>query len=329
MILVARYNDDNTDSQTLSSPQSCWLPQDARSDPIIEQRRIAQGCYMSLLLLLILGTIWGASYLFIKVIVAEVPVLTLVAGRLTLATMIMWGILRVRGLSLPRSRRMWGAYAVLGFLGMAVPYSLISWGEQYISSGLASLLQATTPIFTVILAHFLTNDERVTMVKMIGVVIGFVGVGILMLPDLCQGLQANLLGQLAIVGSSLCYAGAAIYIRSRLRGQPPLVSATGQLTMGVILMLPASLLIDRPFGLSPSLPALASWMVLTILGTVVAYVIYFTIVERTSATFVTMVTYIIPINGLMLGALVLNESLDVTMLGSLVMILAGVLLVRT
>jgi len=284
---------------------------------------------MNLLLLLMLGTIWGASYLFIKVIVAEVPVLTLVAGRLTLATIILWGILRAQGLSLPRSRRMWGAYAVLGFVGMAVPYSLISWGEQYISSGLASLLQATTPVFTVILAHFLTDDERVTIAKIIGVVIGFVGVGILMLPDLRQGLRANLLGQLAIVGSSLCYAGAAIYIRSRLRGQPPLVSTAGQLTMGTVYMLPASLLIDRPFDLSPSLPALVSWIVLAVLGTVVAYVIYFTIIERTSATFVTMVTYIIPVNGLMLGALVLHESLDATMLGSLVLILLGVLLVRT
>lgn len=284
---------------------------------------------MNLLLLLLLGTIWGTSYLFIKVIVAEVPVFTLVAGRLTLATIILWGILRAQGLSLPRSRRMWGRYAVLGFLGMAVPYSLISWGEQYISSGLASLLQATTPIFTVILAHFLTDDERVTIAKIIGVVIGFVGVGFLILPDLRQGLRANLLGQLAIVGSSLCYAGAAIYIRSRLRGQPPLVSTAGQLTMGTVYMLPASLLIDRPLGLSPSLPALASWIVLAVLGTVVAYVIYFTIIERSSATFVTMVTYIIPINGLMLGALVLNESLDVTVLGSLVLILLGVLLVRT
>jgi len=284
---------------------------------------------MNLLLLLMLGTIWGASYLFIKVIVAEVPVLTLVAGRLTLATIILWGILRAQGLSLPRSRRMWGAYAVLGFVGMAVPYSLISWGEQYISSGLASLLQATTPVFTVILAHFLTDDERVTIAKIIGVVIGFVGVGFLILPDLRQGLRANLLGQLAIVGSSLCYAGAAIYIRSRLRGQPPLVSTAGQLTMGTVYMLPASLLIDRPFDLSPSLPVLVSWIVLAVLGTVVAYVIYFTIIERTSATFVTMVTYIIPVNGLMLGALVLHESLDATMLGSLVLILLGVLLVRT
>ncbi len=284
---------------------------------------------MNLLLLLTLGTIWGASYLFIKVIVAEVPVLTLVAGRLTLAALTMWLILCTRGFSSPRSRRMWRAYALLGFMGLAVPYTLISWGEQYISSGLASLLQATTPIFTVILAHFLTNDERITLTKILGVIIGFVGVGILMLPDLRQGLQANLLGQLAIVGSSLCYAGTAIYARSWLRGQPPLVSASGQLTMGMVFMLPASLLIDRPFDLSPSPPVLVSWLVLTIMGTVVAYVIYFTLIERSSATFTTMVTYIIPVNGLTLGALVLNESLDVTMLGSLALILLGVLLVRT
>lgn len=283
---------------------------------------------MNLLLLLILGTIWGSSYLFIKIVVAEVPVFTLVAVRLTLAALAMWLILRIRCSSIPRSRRIWRAYAVLGFMGLAMPHLLISWGEQYISSGLASLLQATTPIFTVILAHFLTNDERVTMAKSIGVIIGFVGVGILMLPDLRQGLRASLLGQLAVVGASLCYAGGAIYSRSRLRGQPALVSAAGQITMGMVYMLPASLLIDRPFDLSPSLTVLASWLVLAILGTAVAYVIYFTLIERSTATFTTMVTYIIPVNGLMLGALVLNESLDVTMLGSLALILLGVLLVR-
>ena len=284
---------------------------------------------MNLLLLLILGAIWGSSYLFIKVIVAEVSAFTLVAGRLTLAAIVLWGILRARGFSLPRSRWIWRAYAVLGFVGAAIPYSLISWGEQYIPSGLAALLQSTTPMFTVILAHFLTDDERITIPKIIGVLVGFVGVGILMLPDLRQGLQADLLGQLAIVGSSLCYALTAIYIRSRLQGQPVLVSATGQLTMGMVYMLPASLLIDRPFDLSPSPPVLASWLVLTILGTVVAYVIYFTLIERSSATFVTMVTYIIPVNGLLLGALVLSEPLNVNVLGSLALILLGVLLVRT
>jgi drug/metabolite transporter (DMT)-like permease len=283
---------------------------------------------MNLLLLLILGMLWGASYLFIKVTVAEVPALTLVAGRLAVAAVVMWAILRVQGLSMPRDRRMWRMYAVMAFINAALPYSLISWGEQHITSGLASLLQATTPIFTILLAQFLSSDERITPAKMTGVIVGFVGVGLLMLPDLRQGVQASLLGQLAVVGSSLSYAGSAIYVRNRLRGQPPLVTATGQLTMAAALMVPVSLLVDRPFHLSPSLPALVSWSGLTILGTVLAYLIYFTLIERTSATFVTMVTYIIPVNGLILGSLVLDEELNLTVLGSLTLVLLGVLLVN-
>jgi len=281
-----------------------------------------------LLLLLALGTLWGTSYLFIKVTVAEVPALTLVAGRLALAAVIMWIILRTQGLSMPRERRMWGVYATMALVNAALPYALISWGEQYITSGLASLLQATTPIFTVLLAQFLTAEERITPAKILGVVIGFVGVGLLMLPDLRHGLQASLLGQLAIVGSSLCYAGSAIYARSQLKGQPPLFSATGQLTIGTAFMVPISLVVDRPFHLSPSPLALAAWGSLAILGTVLAYYLYFTLIERTSATFVTMVTYIVPINGLILGALVLNEQLNLTVLVSLALVLLGVLLVN-
>ena len=296
---------------------------------VARQIRLAKGQYMDLLLLFGLAMLWGSSYLFIKIVVSEVPAFTLVAGRLTLATVIMWGILRFSGLSMPRSRRIWEGYAVLGFFNVALPFSLISWGEQYIPSGLAALLQATTPIFAVILAQFLTDDDRITPAKIIGVLIGFVGVGVLMLPDLRQGLQASLLGQLAVVGSSLCYAGATIFARSRLRGQPPLVSATGQLTMGAAAILPASLLIDRPVHLSPSLPVLASWLGLVILGTVSAYFVYFTLLDRARATFVTTVTYIIPINGLILGALVLHERLDVTTLGSLALVLLGVLVVRS
>jgi len=150
-----------------------------------------------------------------------------------------------------------------------------------------------------------------------------------MLPDLRQGAHANLLGQLAMVASSVSYAGAALFARSRLRGQPALVSTTGQLTMGAIWIVPLSLLVG---GLQlkgvPSLPALASWLGLTILGTVIAYVIYFRLIERTSAAFTSTVTYIIPVFGLILGALVLNEPLSLTLLVSLGLILAGVLLVR-
>jgi len=289
----------------------------------------APGRYTNLLWLFLLGGIWGSSYLFIKVIVAEVPAPTLVAARLTLATAFLWIILRVRGLSMPSSLETWGRFAVMGLLNSAVPYWLISWSEQYIPSGLASLLQATTPVFTVILAQFLSSDERITMLKIAGVIVGFAGVGILMLPELRQGLRANLMGQLAVVGSSLCYAVTALYARQRLRGQPPLVLVTGQMTTGMLLMLPVSLLLDRPFGLSPSPQAVASWIGLTVLGTVVAYLIYFTLIQRTSATFTTTVTYIVPVNGLVLGTLVLGEPLSAALLGSLVLIMLGVLLVRT
>jgi len=285
---------------------------------------------MDLLWLGVLGVIWGASYLFIKVAVAEVPPFTLVAARLLLGAAVLWILLLTAGKSrqaVPRGWALWRLFAVMGLLNGALPYSLIFWGEQYISSGLASLLQATTPVFTVILAQ-LQGDERMGPAKLVGIVAGFVGVGILMLPDLRQGLHASLLGQAAIVASSLSYAAAAIFARSRLRGQPALVSTTGQLTMGAVYMVPLSLLVDRPFHLSPSLPAVASWLALTLVGTVVAYIIYYAVLDRTSATFVSTVTYIIPVNGLLLGALVLGEPLSATLLVGLALILLGVLLVR-
>jgi drug/metabolite transporter (DMT)-like permease len=283
---------------------------------------------MNLLLLLALGTIWGSSYLFIKVTVADVPPLTLVAGRLTLAAVILWGVMAASRQSMPRRRSLWGAYTVMGFFSGTLPYVLISWGEQYISSGLAALLQATMPIFTVLMAHFAIREERLTMASVLGVAVGFAGVAVLMLPDLRQGLHASLWGQAAIVVSSASYAGAAVYARLRLRGQSPLASTTGQLTMGAVLTLPLALIIDRPFHLSPSPQAWWAWLGLILLGTVIAYIIYYAIIERTSATFVSMVTYVIPVNGLLLGALVLNETLTLNVLVSAILILAGVVLVR-
>jgi drug/metabolite transporter (DMT)-like permease len=284
---------------------------------------------MNYLLLVCLGTIWGSSYMFIRIAVAEVPAITLVAARLVLSATILWIVLRVLGRPIPRDQKLWGAYGVMGFLSGALPYVLISWGEQYINSSLAALLQATMPIFTVILAVFLANDERLTLSAVLGVMLGFVGVAVLMLPDLRQGLQTNLLGQLAIVAASLSYAGATIFARNRLRGQPPLTSTMGQLTTGALFTLPLSLLIDRPFDLSPSVPAIASWLALTVLGTVVAYVIYYALIENTNATFVITVTYIIPVVGLILGALVLDEPVTINLMVSTALIIVGVLLVRS
>jgi drug/metabolite transporter (DMT)-like permease len=283
---------------------------------------------MNLLLLLLLGSLWGSSYLFIKIVVSEVPPTTLVAVRLGLSAIIMWGVVLASRQPIPRGRSLWGAYTVMGFFSGTLPYVLISWGEQYIPSGLAALLQATMPLFTVIMAHFLIREERMTVWSAAGVAFGFAGVVLLMLPDLRQGLQASLIGQLAIVGSSVSYARATIFARVRLRDQPPMISTLGQLTMGAVLTLPLSLIIDRPFDLSPSPTALGAWLGLAVLGTVIAYVVYYALIERTSATYTSMVTYIIPVNGLILGALILDETLTATVLGSAALILLGVLLVR-
>jgi len=283
---------------------------------------------MNIFLLLLLGTIWGSSYLFIKIAVADVPVFTLVAGRLFFSALILWAIVLLARQHVPRERSLWGAYTMMGFFSGTLPYALITWGEQYIPSGLAALLQATMPLFTVMMAHGLIADERMTWAGGAGVAAGFVGVGVLMLPDLRAGLHTNLLGQLAIVAASVSYAWAAIFARKRLRDEPALINTLGQLTMGALLTLPLSLILERPFHLSPSAPALWSWLGLILLGTVIAYLIYYALIERTSATFTSMVTYVIPVNGLLMGALVLDERLTPVVLLSLALILSGVVLVR-
>lgn len=283
---------------------------------------------MNLVWLFILGSIWGTSFLFIKIVVSEIGPFTLVAGRLGLAALSMVLLLRVRRIPFPRERRVWGSFAVVGLLNGALPFTLISWGEQYIPSGWAALLQATTPIFTILFAHVLTRDDRIDLRKALGVLVGFAGVGLLMWPELRAGLSASVWGMLAIVGSSASYALASIFARSRLQGQPPMASAAGQFTMGFLYILPLAFILERPFAIAPSGQVLASWVTLSLMGTVVAYVIYFALLARTSATFTTMVTYIVPINGLVLGALVLNEHLSPMLLVSLVLVSAGVLLVR-
>lgn len=283
---------------------------------------------MNLALLFLLGAIWGTSFLFIKIVVTEIGPLTLVAGRLGLASLLMWALLRVRGVRLARERRIWSTYAVIGLLNGALPFSLISWGEQFIPSGWAALLQSTTPIFTILLAHMLTHDDRLTWWKAVGVAVGFGGVGLLMWPEIRQGLSASVWGMLAIVGSSVCYALASIYARRRLAGQNPMASAAGQFTMGFAYMLPLAFLLERPLQIAPSARAIWSWVTLAVLGTVIAYVIYYTLLDRTSATFTTMVTYIVPINGLILGTLVLGEPMSPMILLSLGLVLVGVLMVR-
>jgi drug/metabolite transporter (DMT)-like permease len=283
---------------------------------------------MNLILLFLLGAIWGTSFLFIKIIVSEIPPMTLVAGRTGLAALVLWFFILIKRNPAQVDKKTWRAFAVVGLFNGALPYSLISWGEQFIPSGWAALLQATTPIFTILAAHFLTRDDRINFKKALGVFLGFLGVSLLVLPEVKAGNFAPTWGMLAIIGSSVSYALASIFARKHLAGITPIISSAGQLGFAFIYILPASLLFDKPWTLTASNRVLFSWITLTLLGTVIGYIIYYTLLKRTTATFTVSVTYVVPIFGLVLGALILGETLNPIILFSLVCILTGVLLVR-
>jgi drug/metabolite transporter (DMT)-like permease len=275
------------------------------------------------LILLVLGLIWGASFLFIKVAVVTIPPFTVAFGRTALAALILYVVLRYRGLKLGSWGHLWGSFLVLGLFNGAVPYTLITWAEIHIDSGLAAILNALMPLFTVLLAHFFTQDEKLNWMKVVGIFLGFLGILALIGPAVLKGLGTHVIGQLAVVGAALCYAMAAIYGR-RLKEIPPLVSATGQLIGAALLTLPLSFIIDTPWQLSVTLLSLGALACLSLLGTALAYILYYYLLARIGATNVSLVTYLLPITGVFWGALLLGERLHWSAFLALALILAGI-----
>jgi drug/metabolite transporter (DMT)-like permease len=279
--------------------------------------------------LLFLAALWGPSFLFIKVAVAEIPPLTLVVGRVGIAGILLYLILRFQGRNLLPFGPIWGHLAVVALIQNAIPFVLFGWGEQYIDSGLAAILNGTTPLFTLILAHLFTRDDRLTPTKAVGTMIGFGGLSVLIGPSLVAGIQATTWGLLAVTVASVCYGVAIIYSRRHLRGLPPLVGPTTQLLLATLFLLPLSLLIEQPYHLSaPSWPALGSLLALSVLGTGLAFVIYYVLIERVSATYLSMVTYLVPVFGVILGVWVLKEQLDWNAYLGCTLILLGVMIVN-
>lgn len=275
------------------------------------------------LILVGLGVIWGASFLFIKVAVVAVPPFTVAFGRTALAALTLYLVLRSTGLNLPRLGKMWGPFLVMGLFNGALPYTLITWAEIYIDSGLAAILNALMPLFTVLLAHFLTRDEKLNWMKVVGIVFGFLGILVLVGPAVLKGLGTHLFSQLAVIGAAMCYAVAVIFGR-RLRDMPPLVSATGQLTGAAVLTMPFSVVFDAPWQLSATPLAVGALVCLSLLGTALAYLLYYYLLPRIGPTNVSLVTYLIPLTGVFWGALVLGERLHWSAFLSLGLILAGI-----
>ncbi|HSH04614.1 MAG TPA: EamA family transporter [Anaerolineae bacterium] len=261
--------------------------------------------------LLLLAALWGPSFLFIKVAVHEIPPFTLVWGRVGLAAVVLYGVMRWQGSTLPAWGKVWQHLTVAALFHNAIPFVLFSWGEQYIDSALAAILNGTTPVFTILLAHWFVADDRLTLAKVGGAVLGFAGILVLMLPSLQSGVQATTLGLLAVTVAAACYGVAIVYARMHLRGVPPLVASTAQLLVASVVMAPLSLGLERPWQLGvPSGAAIGALLSLTFFGTVLAYLIYYHLVTTADASYLSMVTYIIPIFGVVLGVSFLGETLN-------------------
>lgn len=280
---------------------------------------------LELAALLLLGLLWGSSFLLIKVAVRQIPPFTLVLGRVGCAAAVLLLLVRLRGLRLPAFGPVWAVFLLMGLLNGALPYTLISVGEETIDSGLAAVLNATMPIFTIVLAHFLV-EERLRWEKLLGVALGLVGVIVLVGPDALRGLGARFWAQLAVVGAAVSYSFAAVVGRKYLKGQPAIVSAAGQLAAAAVLMAPLSLLFNAPWRLAPSWTAVGALLCLSLLGTSLAYLLYFYLLKNAGATNTSLVTYLLPLTGLLWGALLLAERVQGRALAALLLILAGVTL---
>ena len=276
-------------------------------------------------MLLSLSALWGGSFFFNEIAVCEVPVFTTVAARVGLAALILLAVLRLRGEGLSRGAPVWLAFAGMGLLNNAIPFSLFVWGQREVASGLAAILNASAPLFTVLLAHLLTRDERLTPARALGVAVGFAGVAVLIGPAGPGAMDASLLAQLACVGGALSYACAGLFGRRfRALGVSPLGAATGQVIASSLILAPLALLIDRPLSMPlPSPAALGALLGVGALSTALAYVLYFRILSTAGATNLLLVTFLIPVSAILLGTGILGEALAPRHLAGMVLIGLG------
>ena len=275
------------------------------------------------LLLVTLSILWGGSFFFAKLAVLELPPLTVALGRVAIAAAILVVLARMTGVALPDRMAAWRPYLLMGLLNNAVPFGLIFWGQTHIPSGLAAILNATTPLFTALVAHAATADEKLNAARLAGVAAGLAGVTVMIGPDLLRALGADVLGQLACLLAAVSYAFAGVYGR-RFRGEPPLRVAAGQLVASSVLLAPVVILLDRPWTLAPpSATAIAALVALAALSTALAYLIYFRILARAGATNVALVTFLIPVSAILLGTLLLGEQLEPRHLAGMAAIAVG------
>jgi drug/metabolite transporter (DMT)-like permease len=273
-------------------------------------------------LLILLSVLWGGSFFFIELTLRDLQPLTVVWGRVVLAAIALTVFVYLQGHRMPSSPKVWREFLVMGALNNLIPFSLISWGQVYIDSSLAAILNATTPVFAVVLAHFLTADERLTVNRILGVVCGFCGVAVLVGTEVLGGLQLAGIGQFAVLLAAFFYACAGIY-GGRLRRFPATIAAAGMVSGTAIMMAPLALAVERPWTARPDLTSLGALLALGLFSTAIAYLLYFHILAIAGTTNLLLVTFLIPLSALLLGVLVLGERLQWNAFAGMALIFVG------
>ena len=280
------------------------------------------------LVFLTLAFCWGSSYLFIKFAVDDFGTFTLVALRLAVGAALLWAVVLLSRVELPRDRKAYGHLAVMGAINIAIPFALITWAELSADSSLAAILTSPVPLFAAVLAPFFLPDEPIRLNGLVGLAIGFIGVVILVSPGL-TGAGGDLTAMLALLAAAASYACGAIYSRRNVRGMRPMVPAVFQVTFAGLYTLVLAFLIEQPLASTPDAQAIFSILWLGLLGSGLAYLCFFRLLGPWGATRLTMVAYVIPVVGIALGFLFLDETIDGRIIIGTLAVLSGIAIVNS
>ncbi len=294
------------------------------STQMLDQPAAAPNRAVELALLLVLAGLWGGSYTFIKLGVETIPPLTLITARTLIAGLVLLVVIRWRGLRLPRDLATWRLFLVQAGLNSVVPFTLIAWAERSVDAGLATILSSTSPIFVVLLSCLSASAERLPALRLAGIATGLAGTVLIVGAQAMTGFGEQLWAQLALVAASICYGGAALFGRS-FKGLDPIMPAAGSLLCGALVLLPLSLLLDRPWTLSPSVQSIQALIALSLVSTALAFVIYFRLIARLGSVATTSVAYLRVPAGVLIGMVFLGEALAPTAWAGLVLVIGGVL----
>ena len=276
-----------------------------------------------------LACAWGSSYLFIKIGIETLTPLTLVAARVAIGAMVLAVVMRLTRQALPRERRVYGHMVVVALLGIVIPFTLITWGEQTIDSGLAAILTGTVPLFAIILAALVLHDEPITVNRLVGLVVGFAGLVVLTSPSFGSGPGGTLPGVLALIGSSVSYGAAGVYARRTVSDVPPLTNAFLEVGFAALITLALALALDDPFATRIEASTVLSVAWLGLIGSGLAFLAFFYLLGRWGATRTSLVAYVMPVVGVVLGVIVLRETVSLPVLIGMALIIAGVALANS